>query len=814
MDWSRLSASFDAVLDAAPEHRDAIVDKVSGKDPELGQQLREMLAGLEPGEAFPDPYGKRGIRAETTTPDADSLRLKIGSRVGAWAVTGHIGQGGMGDVYAVERIDGGFEQDAALKILGPLDEDGVALFHHERQTVARLEHPGIARLLDGGVDADGRPWMVVERVDGLPLDGWCRERDCSAEDRVRLVLEVCDCLDYAHSRLLVHRDIKPSNILVDENGRTRLIDFGISAGAGDAGEARASLRYAAPEVLLGDAAGTSGDVYAMAATLHELLAGHPPADTGASALSVMAWVSQGAPVTRLCDESGTVVMPGALRADLDAILMRALAARPEDRYRSVQAFADDLRRALAREPVSTRAASAVYRFHRFFERHAVASLSVAGLIVVLAAGLGISAWQQAQIRAERDSVVREQTRLAAVQDYLFFMLRDAAEREGEVGIRDVLDSAATRVTERLAEDPETGGRVLHALSELYFHVNDYEAAEPLLRRLVAMDVLSPELRATAAYDLAQVSQRRGEPDLARTQLDAAQAFWATNPVRYRREQVDSRLVEARLLRDEGQIEDAIALLRQVLPEQIALNGADFRETGVFHNDLGVMLLMAGQLEPAAQELARARDIWRINDLDTGPDALNTLNNLAAAEFLLGRPDRAAPVFREATELREALYGPSAALAAALGNYGKSLIATGDYALAAGVLGRSRQMALEFAGSGSLHFAASSAGLLEALIADGRSGEAWTVMLDDDERLASATEPGSPAQGAFDVGAARVFADSGDLAAAAERLDRAEAAFATLGPAGGRYIATINTLRVQYGLADPDLSVPGEARRGP
>ncbi|WP_440959201.1 protein kinase [Oceanicaulis sp. LC35] len=811
MDWGIVSRHLDTLLDQPPERRQACARELAGGDEALFQALLSMLAGVEEADGFLDSPFAPSAQSEG---DAPAGVLPEGRRLGAWEIVRLLGRGGMGEVYLARRADGGFEQEAALKTLGPLEADGVQLFEQERQTIARLEHPGIARLLDGGIDEDGRPFMVVERVSGHPVDAWCEAHETSPQAKIGLILDVCDCVAYAHARLVAHRDIKPANILVDEAGRVRLIDFGVSA-ALESRESRPLTRgYAAPETVSTGEAGTAADIYALAASLFELLTGEPPAEIGASALSFAAWSAQGAPVRSLEEMSRGRALPGPLRADLSAILGKALHADPAQRYLSVDAFAADLRRALAHEPVRARADTLIYRTGRFLWRNAAASLAVTGLVLALAGGLGASVWQQAQIRAERDSVVREQTRLASVQDYLFFMLRDAAAMEGEGDIRSVIDQAAERMSERLAEDPETGGRVLHALSELYFHVNDYEAAEPLLRRLVAMEELPPDLRASAAYDLAQVSLRRGEPELARTQLDVAQNFWRTDTLQYRRELADSRLVEARLLRDEGRIEDAISLLQTELPEMIALNGPDFRETGVFHNDLGVMLMSAGQLEPAAEQLARAREIWRLNDLGDGPDALNTLNNLAAAEFLLGRPERAAPVFAEAVEVREALYGPSAALAAVLGNYGKSLIALSQFEDAVAVLSRARSMALEFAGAGSLHFAASSSSYMEALIAAGQVEQAVAVFAADEVYVSESEARGSPAQAAFDVGAARVLAETGQLVQASERLGRAETIFASLGPAGARYLAVIASLREQYGLSESAPSVPGAATHEP
>lgn len=791
MSWAQIETVLDEALDQPPEQRRAWLETRCGGDPASLDEVMSLLKAAEDSDAFLEP-------------DRPVDLLAPGARFGVWKVVETLGHGGMGEVYRVQRDDGEYQQSAALKLMRPLPEAYRNRFLAERQIVAELDHPGVARILDGGLATDGRPFMVQEFVEGLTIDQWCARRRMSSADKVRLIIGVCEAVSHAHAKLIVHRDIKPSNILVSEDGRSRLIDFGVAQQIGGSegmeDQAPVSVEYAAPELLEGGTASVMTDVYGLAATLFELLSGRPPIDLSGLAAPVAVRRAADEPAARLRSVS-PASMPRLLAADLEAVLDKALSKRSTDRYVTVESFSADLQRALALEPVRARSEERGYQARRFLRRRRLPIAAAAAVLLSLSGGLAAALDQAERAERQRDAALMEQARLQAVQNYLYFMLRTGAETSGpDVDAAGILDAAADQVLQQFQADPRRGGPVMRMLGELYFYMNDYEAAKPLLERLMTAPGVEPALVAAAAYDLAQIKQRQGEPDAARLLLERAQAFWKGDEARWRSELVDSRLIEARILRDGGDVEQAVALLQANLPARMTISGRNHRDSGVYHNDLGVLLAAAGRHVEAAASFQSALDVWAANRLDRGPDALNTLNNLAALEVLSGRPDKAEPLFKRALEVRRTLYGPSAATAALISNYGKTLMQLDRHAEALPLLREAAAMAESHAGGGSLHYASATAGLSEALLATGDIREAERLSVEAVRQVEAALGPDHPATAIVRVSLARVRGAQGRKAEARALLDQAQASLSTLGAAGAAQVKAIDQIRRRYALA--------------
>lgn len=790
IDWPAVEALLDAALELPEAERDDFVRSQAADAAIVGEVLSLLRSAARAGTFLENPE------------QADVPLLTPDEELGSWRISRLIGRGGMGDVYKAERADGLYDQAGALKVMRPGSAGDIALFDSERRYLARLEHPNIARLLDGGVTGDGRPWMVMELADGASADVWAAMSTPRPRQIVDVILQAGEALAHAHEKLIVHRDIKPSNILVDGAERARIIDFGVAglSGSDKRKAAPLSLDYAAPELLDGDAATMASDVYGLAATLFALLAGHPPLRLSDDPLPVALRRALEEPPARLpivsCRRRDRRLMQ-----DLDHILARALAKQPGDRYPTVSSFCDDLRCALKGRPVAARAGERGYVFRRHLWRYRWQAGAAAALVLSLAGGLSGSLWQAREVRIERDWAQSEQARLEAVQHYLFFMLRDGADVAGgtNASAREILEAAAAQVGEMFEAAPERGGQVMHALAELYFYLNDYEAALPLLRVLVDGEQLDPALLASARYDLAQIILRTSGPDEAESLLAQAQAFWADDPRQWRRRLVDSRLVEARILRDRGRLPEAIALLERTLPDRIALSGETHRMTGVFHNDLGVMLFSAGRLEEATASLREALAVWRATGLDDGPDALNTLNNLAAVRVVSGDHAAAEPLFREILSNRRTSYGPSATTAAVLNNYGKTLINLGRPGEALPHLREAAAMAREHAGPASLTYASAVAGHSEAKAGIGDTDNALRIARDAYDEITELSDGPGPASALVAIALARVLAGEGDISQAGALLDEAEAALSALGPAAGLQLRAIEGIRERHGL---------------
>ncbi|HNC99766.1 MAG TPA: serine/threonine-protein kinase, partial [Myxococcota bacterium] len=345
-----------------------------------------------------------------------------GRRIGPYRLTGELGEGGMGVVYLAERVDQAFEQKVAVKVLrrGLESTEMQARFRRERQILARLEHPNIARILDGGTTEDGVPWLGMELVDGEPIDQWCDQRRLSVDERLRLFQKVCAAVDYAHRNLVVHRDLKPSNILVTDAGEPKLLDFGIAKvllEGSDLSETRSgptamTPRYASPEQVRGQSVTTASDVYTLGVILYELLTGQAPYTLKtAQPAELERVIGQELPaavsvaVLRAGSSTPTGESPARLarrlRGDLDTILEKALAKEPERRYASVQQLQEDLDRHLGGLPVLARRDSRGYRLGRFVQRNLPWVITGSAFMIFLLAAVVVLSLQTQQLRAER-----------------------------------------------------------------------------------------------------------------------------------------------------------------------------------------------------------------------------------------------------------------------------------------------------------------------------------------------------------------------------------------------------------------------------
>lgn len=792
--WQAIEAALDKALEIAPELREAWIDTAFPGDADATATLRRLIAAIDDTADFLEP----ATQAWGATPvDSDATQ-----QLGVWQIDGVLGAGGMGVVHAVHRVEGGFMQQGALKRIradGHVDE---TRFSAERQLLAELDHPGIARLLDGGLDDDGRPWMVMERIDGVPIDQWCQQQALPLAARIRLVTELADAVRAAHRMLVLHRDLKPGNVLVGSDGRPRVIDFGIAKRLDLSGQTEGllplSAPYVAPELLTGRPPGPPVDVYGVAAILYELACGQPPIDLdGLPVALAIGRVIDQQPERLLAQRSAVPVLANAplgLVADLDAILARALRKEPADRYASLDALADDLDRALDGKVVAARSGDRAYRLRRAAWRARWPIAASLAVILTLSGGLTATIIQMREAEAARDAALAEEARSEAVRQSLYLVLAESAETTGaDATSREVLGRATARINAQFTRNPAESARVLHALGELYFYLGDYEAAQTALMPLLAApaSAIPGDTLAAAQYDLAQTQIRLGKMDEARGLLTRAQEWWQRAPAKWRARLIDSRLVEAQILRANDPA-GAAQLLRTALAQHDAMHGPDNRQSGVFHNNLGVTLQTASDLEGAADAFRKAQLVWQRTGLTETPDALNTANNLAAIETLSGRPQAAEPLFAEALRIRRKLFGASGGTAALLNNHGKVLLQLGRIDEALTALAEAATMAESYAGEGSMGHVAALSGLADAQLA-----KALPAALPTARRAAEASASGKappPARAMALLSLARAEKVFGSRNAALAALGQAEDIVASLGPAGARLATAAQQLR--------------------
>ncbi len=510
--WARLSEILDEVLELdLPEARAAWLENLARNEPASAREVALLLAAMAESSPIDDPSGG-GRYMALIDADTEEPATRVGSEVGGWKLLERIGRGGMGEVYLAERTGADFRHRAAVKLLAPEAQHPElrSRFARERRILAALAHDGIARFLDGGIAADGTPYLALEFVEGEPLLAWCRSRRAPVALRLRIFVDVCDAVEHAHFNLVVHRDLKPSNLLVDRTGRVKLLDFGIakivepdgdpaaSAGArSERTEVRAMTpRYAAPEQLAGGLVTPATDVYALGLLLFELLAGRPPVPpTGADPFAAARTLAErGAPRLASFAETDASRPEGkrlrrALPSDLDRIVARATASVPRERYRSAGALAEDLRLFLSGRPVAARGDDRLDRARKFLRRHRFGAAAAAGILISVAAG-GVATVHQARL-AERaaGAAGREAARSEASFDFLLklFARSDPGESKGRVYTDDeLLDLAAVEIERTLAGRPELAVPIYEHLAAIRLQRSQYTQGLELARRALAM----------------------------------------------------------------------------------------------------------------------------------------------------------------------------------------------------------------------------------------------------------------------------------------------------------------------------------------
>lgn len=645
-----------------------------------------------------------------------SSELPAGARLGAWEVRRLLSRGGSGEVYLAARADGAFQQTAALKLLQSCDRADVPRFQSEREILARLTHPGIARLLDGGVHRDGRPYMVVEYVDGLTLTDFCDAHRLDLAARLRLFMEVCEVVSYAHRSLIVHRDLKPRNILVTADGRVKLLDFGVAkrldtlARALDSEKTSAPLTpdYAAPEQLTGQAITTAADVYALGVLLFELLTARKPfRHTGVPvAEAVRAVLQEEAPtLSRVARSVGRPTFPPRLlEGDLDAIVAKCLRKEPEHRYESVEALRADVQHFLNLEPVAAREGARIYVLGRFLRRHRWMAAAGAAVFLALSTSLALVAWQAHRVGLERDIARRAASREEAVRYYLTRMFRASVAEEGSgpTTAKAMLDRSARRVLSEYRDDPYLAGKVVETLADLYGALEDFEGQVPLLEGFLAQ--AGPEADAEALalvrQKLANVELQRGNTSRAAELLAPALQFWETDLRRYAEQHLEGLVVKGRLQRALGDLDGAIATYRAALNERIALSGRNHPETAALHNSLAIAYMNANRFNDALAAYSAALAVQDVLGRSEDLDALIMRANVGILTCRYGRIAEAENLLRNAFEKQRALAGDSAAVASAMGYYGSILTMRGQWDAAIDTLTHAVEIAGIFAGPAS------------------------------------------------------------------------------------------------------------------
>jgi len=647
---------FDRVVELEPEARPALLDELCGGDDDLRREVESLVR--ESGEADAEIPRLIENAAWDAVGEHDIVGVASAETIGPYRILGLLGRGGMGTVYLAERQDGSFSHRVALKILrsGLADTGMAARFKSERQILADLRHPNIARLVDGGTTADDSPYLVLEHVEGERIDRWCDEERLGVEQRIDLFRVVCSAVQSAHRNLVVHRDLKPANILVTADGHPKLLDFGIAKILGPSSHDHTMAvtgtldrlltpAYASPEQVLGRPVTTASDVYSLGAILYELLVGTTPhLFDGSSAADVEREICLNEPerpsqvIRRLAGtpagdevarQRATTVdrLARRLGGDLDTIVMTALRKEPERRYPSVDAFAEDLRRHLRQLPIMARPDTLVYRAGKFVRRHRgsviAATVSVAAIFAfavqaTISARVAATERDHARLAEERARV--EARTAAQVSTFLvdLFRVADPGESRGaEITARELLDRGAAQLDAELADEPGTRARLLQTVGEVYTNLGEYGRAADLLEESVAV-------------------LRRDEPDSP----DLAATLNKLAKVRF----------------DLGDVEEAQALAEESLAAARRSFPGDHRETATALNTLGWLAFEKTRLADAERYDREALAMRQRLYGDEHEEIAESLFNLGTVALELERYDEAADLHRRGFEMRRRVLG--------------------------------------------------------------------------------------------------------------------------------------------------------------
>jgi len=664
--WQRLSALLDEALDLNAGARQAWLSRLQGQDAALARTVAQLLAEdatlvgdgrhPPPSDAEPPSLLRRGGHASPAPPFA-------GDRLGAWELLEKIGSGGMGEVWLARRADGLYEARAAIKLLrSDLDARLLAArFARERRVLAKLNHPAIARLLDAGL-AGEQAYLVLEHVQGGPLNEHVREHCPLVEQRVRLLMRIAEAVDHAHAQLIAHRDLKPSNVLVTPAGVPKLLDFGIAGLLEEEGQAQETdltrqlgrggltLSYAAPEQILGEAIGTAADVFALGVMLFELLGGALPFAPRGSPRAVAEHAVLHLEALRLAQTPQRIAAhpdpasPGRPEdaergyGDLEAVVAKALRKKPAERYGSVRELLQDLERWQQHRPVSVRSDDWRYRSRLLLRRHAALASGIGLVLLSLSLGLAAATWQWQRAEAaarQSDQVTRYLTDLLA-----------SAKPESHGGrwptVLQLLDSSRADLEQRFADDPDTRLRLLQVLATSYAALNRFEQALPLTETWVsqAEQRLGAEDPATlrARLELSHVLQVQGSNARSQSLLEPLEA-----PLRRvlgdESEAVSLLLqVQAANLMNLGQYESAEDTLSRSWALSQRLHPGDALARADYLNNLHVLRNRQGRHREALAALEQTREYWNSTDARDALQILVLRRNHLRTQLMLAEFD--------------------------------------------------------------------------------------------------------------------------------------------------------------------------------
>ncbi len=684
--YEEIREIFKNALQQPEAQRARYLEKAVAQDTELQREVVSLLAAHQRTRSF-----LLGSDPETEVePEEDLL---VGRMFGPYEAQRLIGRGGMGAVYVARRADQSFRMRVAIKVVAGLsvDREMTRRFHLERQILAGLNHPNIARLLDGGETEEGLPYLVMEYVEGQSIDEFCRSRRLSIRERIELFLPICSAVHYAHQNLIVHRDLKPRNILVTADGVPKLLDFGIakllkpefsSAQGEDRETTVMTPEYASPEQILGEPISTASDVYALGILLYELLSGCRPFQEGDSSVNWLRAIEPSGPelmsdavlsdaVLNDAVEGESGKQPGPepkrlskrLQGDLDNIVAMAMRREPQRRYSSVEKLAADLKAFLSHHEVAASGRQAGYRLTKLVRRHRLVVGLSALLLLTLIGFCTALVWHQKEVAAERDHARLGWAQAREVRDFLTQLFEVANPKVGKgpfVTAQEILDEGERLLQFRLADQPRAKAELLAILGNTYNELGRYEKAEELLEKALVIRLAMPDQDAAA---IAHSHQLMGRLRLEQGRYEESERYFRQALSRQSDGSTDpGRTTEALsglalALQHQGDYSAAEEAFRESSALRISTWGASDPRVAEGHSDLAGLFWYTGRPERAEPRYREALRVFR-SSLGRHPKVAYLLNDLGNTLANLNQPEEAEQLLREALDLRREMLGSS------------------------------------------------------------------------------------------------------------------------------------------------------------
>jgi serine/threonine-protein kinase len=715
--WKRINNIVDTALELTKEERDTYIQEQCKEDKQLIEKITTFIEAIEQSdtEGFLEDLSNYQQQLAQDVLDEDAQKKDaalVGSTIDSYEVIKLIGHGGMGSVFLAKRADNTYEQKVAFKVLrrGLHTPSNVARFKRARQILAKLNHPNIAQLLDGGLTPEGLPYLVMEYVEGKSLYEYCNQHSFSIEERVQLLQSICRAVQHAHKNAIIHRDLKPSNILVTEEGEVKILDFGIAKllepedpeqplYQTQTGARLLTFSYASPEQIENGPITTATDIYTLGIVFHELLCGAHPFDLEGKKLTeienIIRTKSPSTPRMRFLQlpegirqkearyrQANPTSLSQTLKGDLDAIVQKTLRKEPEERYDSIEQFLEDLRRYNQSRPIIARKDTLRYKAKKFIKRHQSGLAATMGFIFLIVSFAGIYTWR---ITQERNRARLQAEKAEETSEFLvnLFSANNPAETHGEtVPVKSILEEGLNQI-DQLGEQPEVQSQMLHTMGKVYTNLGEYDRAEMLLERALGIQTkINGELNAEVASiynDLGGLHQKaqeaqQAEPHYAKA-LDIRKKVLGPNDIQYAETLSDL----GALMRYKENLDSAEVLYNKALEirqNNLAPNHPDIANS---LNNLGVLEKSKGNLETARQFYQEALKIRQNHFGNVHPKVANVKNNLAVLYRTMGEFDLAETYYTETLEIRKKVYGQNHPLTAqSLNNFAGFLVDQGNY----------------------------------------------------------------------------------------------------------------------------------------